>query len=118
MIVEKTGSAALEAIRTHNTISDDRFKVAQSLIPSALLGLAEKGMACSFIALEADKHFYKGKRPCRARSRFVYDKSGPNGSPESLEVLSKDQHKNLSLENPGGDKGGILGQTYAVKIWS
>ena len=38
------------------------------------------GVPCAYIAVEADKLFYKGKRPPRSRSHHVYDKSGKEES--------------------------------------
>ena len=59
LFVEQTGSAALEALRANNIVSDARMFVAQSQNASALADLAGMGCPCAFIAIEADKHFYK-----------------------------------------------------------
>ena len=59
LFVEQTGSAALEALRANNIVSDARMFVAQSQNASALVDLAGMGCPCAFIAIEADKHFYK-----------------------------------------------------------
>ena len=109
VMVETAGSRALAALQEHNTISDPRFVVATSARPSALMELAQKGLPCSCIALEADTLFHQGKRPRKSRSRLVYDKSGPEGSPHALEVLTKAQH--TCPWSPGPQ----LGQAYLVK---
>ena len=107
-MVETAGSRALAELQAHNTISDPRLVVATSARPSALVELAQVGLPCSCIALEADTQFHQGRRPRKSRSRLVYDKSGPEGSVHALEVLTKAQH----ACPPAGPE---LGQAYLVK---
>jgi len=61
-------------------VTDPRLALLTSNDPKAIVQLGEKGVPCAYIAVEADKLFYKGKRPPRSRSHHVYDKSGKEES--------------------------------------
>ncbi len=74
--VEEAGSAGARALRQNNNVTDPRLALLTSYDPKAIVQLGEKGVPCGYVAVEADKLFYKGKRPSRSRSQHVYDKSG------------------------------------------
>jgi hypothetical protein len=80
VFVEEAGSAGARALRQHNTVTDPRLVLLTSNDPKAIVQLGERGVPCAYIAVEADKLFYKGKRPLRSRSQHVYDKSGKEES--------------------------------------
>ena len=105
-MVEKAGSRALGAFQKLNTINDRRLVVASSARPSALVELAQKGLPCSCIALEADTLVHQGRRPRKCRSSTVYEESGPEGSAQALEILTKAQHASPAE----------LGNAYLVRV--
>lgn len=105
-MVEKAGSRALGALKNLNTIQDPRLFVASSARSSALVELAQKGLPCSCIALEADTLLHKGRRPRKCRSSTVHEESGPEGSAQALEILTKAQHAS-PVE---------LGNAYLVRV--
>jgi hypothetical protein len=61
-------------------VTDPRLVLLTSNDPKTIVQLGERGVPCAYIAVEADKLFYKGKRPSRSRSQHVYDKSGKEES--------------------------------------
>mmetsp|Transcript_44167 Transcript_44167/g.70978 ORF Transcript_44167/g.70978 Transcript_44167/m.70978 type:complete len:609 (+) Transcript_44167:27-1853(+) len=106
VFVEEAGSLAFEALQAHNAVSDSRMLVVQSTSPADIAQLGEKGLPCGFIAVEADKLYYKGKRPTRSRAHHLFDKSGNEGSLGALGSATSARYK-----TPGK-----LAETYAVQL--
>jgi hypothetical protein len=108
IVVEEAGSAGARALRDHNTVTDPRLVLLTSKNPKAIAQMGEKGVPCAYVAVEADREYYKGKRPSRSRSQHVYDKSGKEGSPGAT-VLGTATSARYTQD-------GKLGESYEVTL--
>jgi hypothetical protein len=82
VIVEE--APAVEVLKKHNTITDDRFCASVVAEHRDIARLKTCGAPCAFVAIEADKFFAKGKLPSFGRRADVYEASGPSTSPGFL----------------------------------
>jgi hypothetical protein len=108
IFVEEAGSAGARALREHNKVIDPRVVLLISKDPKEIAQMGEKGIPCAYVAVEADREYYKGKRPSRSRSQHVYDKSGKEGSPGAT-VLGTATSARYTKE-------GKLGESYEVTL--
>ncbi len=89
-------------------MTDPRLVLLTSKNPKAIAQMGEKGVPCAYVAVEADREYYKGNRPSRNRSQYVYDKSGKGGSPG---VTVSDTTTSARYNNKGN-----LGESYEVTL--